>query len=252
MSAALDTSGLSVGWPGHARVLTGLDLRLAPGERIGLVGPNGAGKSTLFATLAGLIPPLAGQISVMGDPLPPATISARIGVLLQHSEDQLFCPTLAEDVRFGPQNQGLRGDALDARVTCALAQCDLSHLADRPVHHLSGGEKRRAAIAGLLAMQPEILLLDEPSAALDLRSRRALMGLLARMPQAMVIASHDLDMLLDLCPRILLVDAGRVQADGPAQDVLSDAALMQRHGQEVPASLRATGPVSPVAIGQRG
>ena len=239
MIARLQTRGLSVGWPGRPPLLSALDLDLAPGERVGLVGPNGAGKSSLFLTIAGVLPSAAGRVEIDGRAVRPGVFDASVGLVFQRAEDQLFCPTLAEDVAFGPRNLGLTGPALDARVAEALAACGLSAQADRPVHQLSGGEQRRACIAGVLAMRPGLMMLDEPSAGLDLRSRRRLIGLLAGMAQTLILASHDLEMVLELCPRVILIDAGRLCADGPARRILGDAALMAAHGQEVPASLSA-------------
>lgn len=233
----LQLEGLAVGWPGHAPVLAGLTMGLGVGERVGLIGPNGAGKSTLFHTIAAVLPAQAGEVRIMGRPVSAGRFSTDIALVFQQAEDQLFCPTLVEDVAFGPRNQGLPESEVQARVAQALAACGLTGLEDRPVHHLSGGEKRRACIAGALVMHPALMLLDEPSAALDLRQRRRLIALLAGMEQAMLIASHDLEMVLELCPRVVLIDEGRICADGPARDILGNAALMAAHGQEVPHSL---------------
>ena len=233
--------GLGLTRPGGLRVLSGIDLALGPGERVGLVGPNGAGKSTLLLTLAGALAPTEGRIALNGQLLRPGAFAPGVGLVFQNADDQLFSPTVAEDVAFGALNLGLNGAALSAAVAAALDRTGIAHLAARPVHHLSGGEKRLACIAGVLVMDPDLLLLDEPSAALELRNRRRLIALLATLPQAMLIASHDLELVLDLCPRVVLIDAtaqgGRVVADGPARDILGDAALMARHGQEVPHSL---------------
>jgi len=233
----LELESLSVGWPGHAPVLSGLGLCLQAGERVGLVGPNGAGKTTLFHTIAGVLPAQAGAVRMQGQPITSGQFRPEIALVFQQAEDQLFCPTLIEDVSFGPRNLGLPETELRARVTRALADCGLTGLEDRPVHQLSGGEKRRACIAGALAMQPDLMLLDEPSAALDMRQRRRLITLLAGMEQAMLIASHDLELVLELCQRVVLIDEGGIRADGPARSVLGNAALMAAHGQEVPHSL---------------
>ncbi|MFN3616275.1 MAG: energy-coupling factor ABC transporter ATP-binding protein, partial [Rubrimonas sp.] len=196
------------------------------------------GKSSLLLTVAGAAAPLRGAVLLDGAPRRAGVFQPDVGLVFQQAEDQLFCPTLAEDVAFGPRNRGLAGAALEARVAEALAACGLTALADRPIHRLSGGEKRRACIAGVLAMRPRLMLLDEPSAALDLRSRRRLIALLAGLDAAQIIATHDLDLALELCPRAVLIDAGAVRADGPAVEVLGDAALMRAHGQEPPAALR--------------
>ncbi len=218
-------------------MLAGLDFGLAPGERVGLVGPNGAGKSSLLHTLAGVLSPRAGSVIFQGRPVRPGRFQPALALVFQQAEDQLFCPTLAEDVAFGARNLGLPEAEVAARVARAIAACGLDGLESRPVHRLSGGEKRRACIAGALVMAPALMLLDEPSAALDLRNRRRLIGLLAQLDQAMLIASHDLELLLELCPRVIVIDQGRICADGPARAVLGDAALMAAHGQEVPHSL---------------
>ncbi|WP_372921070.1 energy-coupling factor ABC transporter ATP-binding protein [Roseovarius sp.] len=230
---------VGIGWPDGPRVLDGLSLSVAPGERVGLVGPNGAGKSTLFQTLAAILPAQAGQIRFDGAPVQAGRFSPNLAMVFQNADDQLFCPTLAEDVAYGARNLSLPASEVAARTAQALRDCGLTGLEDRPVHKLSGGEKRRACIAGALVMRPAFMLLDEPSAALDLRQRRNLIDLLRGLPQAMIIASHDLDLLLALCPRVLLIDEGRLCADDPAETVLGDAALMVRHGQEVPAALAA-------------
>lgn len=233
----LEIEDLALGWPGQPPVLQGVGLRLAAGERVGLIGPNGAGKSSLFHAIAGVLAPAAGTIRFRGAPVRPGTFLPDLALVFQQAEDQLFCPTLAEDVAFGPRNQGLPPFEVAARTAAAIAACGLQGLEERPVHRLSGGEKRRACIAGALAMRPALLLLDEPSAALDLRNRRRLIALLSGMEQALLIASHDLEMLLEVCPRVILIDGGRIRADGPARAVLGDAALMAAHGQEVPHSL---------------
>lgn len=233
----LELHDLSVGHPGQPPVLSGLSMQMHAGEHVGLVGPNGAGKTSLFHTIAAVLPAQAGSVRVQGHPVTAGQFSTDIALVFQQAEDQLFCPTLSEDVAFGARNLGLAETEVQARVGRALAACGLTGLEDRPVHHLSGGEKRRACIAGALVMQPALMLLDEPSAALDLRNRRRLIALLAGMEQALLIASHDLELVLELCPRVVLIDEGRICADGPARDVLGNAALMAAHGQEVPHSL---------------
>lgn len=233
----LSLSDVGIGWQDGPPVLEHLDFDMATGERVGLVGPNGAGKSSLFQTIAAILPTRAGQISFNGTPVRAGRFNPKLAMVFQNADDQLFCPTLAEDVAYGARNLGLPAPEVAARTAQALAECGLNGLEDQPVHKLSGGEKRRACIAGALVMHPELLLLDEPSAALDLRQRRNLIDLLGKLPTAMIIASHDLEFLLELCPRILLIDQGRLCADGAAHDILGDAALMAQHGQEVPASL---------------
>lgn len=233
----LELETLAVGWPGHLAILSDLSLSLRRGERVALVGPNGAGKTTLFHTIAGVLPAQAGTVRMAGQRVSAGQFRADIALVFQQAEDQLFCPTLIEDVSFGPRNLGLPACEVQSRATQALADCGLSGLEDRPVHHLSGGEKRRACIAGALALRAELLLLDEPSAALDMRQRRRLITLLSGMSQTMLIASHDLELVLELCPRVVVIDQGRICADGPAREVLGNTLLMKAHGQEVPHSL---------------
>lgn len=233
----LDAQGVTLTRPGGIAALQGIDLRIDAGERVGLVGPNGAGKTTLMLCLTGVLRHSAGLLRITGKDQPAGAVSPGVGYLFQQAEDQLFCPTVAEDVAFGARNIGLSGAALDEAVAKALHLVGIGALADRPVHHLSGGEKRLACLAGVLVMTPRLLLLDEPTAALDLRNRRCLIELLRGMDQAMLIASHDLEMILELCTRVILIDEGRVMANGPARAILGDAALMARHGQEVPHSL---------------
>jgi len=238
VTPVLAAEGLSIGHAGMDPIARDLNFTVNAGARVGLVGPNGAGKSSLLLTLAGVLAPLSGHVRIDGETLQAGGFRPDLAFVFQHAEDQLFCPTLSEDVAFGPRNMGLPAAEAAARVTDALSQCNLTHLAHRPVHHLSGGEKRRASLAGALAMQPRIMLLDEPSTALDLRNRRSLIALLKPLPQALLVASHDLELILELCPRVLVMDDGRICADGPARQVLGDAALMHAHGQEVPFSLR--------------
>jgi len=240
---ALDVSDLSFTYPDGSRALESVTFRVAPGETVGLVGPNGAGKTTLFLCLAGVLPVPPGRVRVAGlDPGVPAErrrLPTQLGIVFQNSDDQLFSATVGDDVAFGPLNFGLPPDEVRRRVAEALARVGLAGSENRVPLHLSGGEKRRAALAGVLAMRPEVLLLDEPSIFLDPRGRRELIRLLQDLGGTQVIAAHDLDLLLDTCRRVLLLDRGRLLADGPAAEVLADAALMEAHGLEVPYRLRA-------------
>lgn len=233
----LETRHLSLTRPDGAEALCDVTLQLAPGERVALIGPNGAGKTTLMLCLSGIVRASGGTVTMDGAPISAGGFTPGMGFVLQQADDQLFSPTVAEDVAFGARNIRMTGATLNTAVTGALQQVGILALADRPVHHLSGGEKRLACLAGVLVMAPRLLLLDEPSAALDLRNRRRLIELLRDMDQAMLIASHDLELALELCPRVILIDAGRIVADGPARVILGDADLMARHGQEVPHSL---------------
>jgi cobalt/nickel transport system ATP-binding protein len=239
---AVKVTGLNFAYPGGPLVLDQLTLEIGAGETVGLVGPNGAGKTTLFLCLAGVLPVAAGCVRVAElDPAVPSErkrLPEQVGIVFQNSDDQLFSSTVGDDVAFGPLNLRLPQDETRRRVSAALARVGLAGFEPRVPHHLSGGEKRRAALAGVLAMQPAILLLDEPSMFLDARGRRELMGLLHEIGGVQVVASHDFDLILDTCRRVLVLDQGKLVADGPADAILRDAALLQAHGLEVPYRLR--------------
>jgi cobalt/nickel transport system ATP-binding protein len=225
--------------------LDDVSFSIAAGESVALVGPNGAGKTTLFLRLCGVLTGKTGQALVEG--LDPADPSQRkklpevVGIVFQNPDDQLFSPTVLEDVAFGPLNVGVSPADARARALEALAAVGLPDAGDRVPFKLSGGDKRRAAIAGVLAMRPSVLLLDEPSAFLDPRGRRDLIGLLSTLPGTKLIATHDLDLVLDLCPRVLVLDGGKLVADGPSQSILAESELMSRHGLEVPHRLKPAG-----------
>jgi cobalt/nickel transport system ATP-binding protein len=212
------------------------------GECVAIVGPKGAGKTTLFLRLCGVLNGTPGQAAVNG--LDPAIHEHRkklpevVGVVFQNPDDQLFSPTVAEDVAFGPLNMGANADEAKSRVAEALQAVGMPDAGERVPFQLSGGEKRRAALAGVLAMRPSILLLDEPSMFLDPRGRRELIVTIRALPGTKLIATHDLDLVLDTCPRVLVLDAGRLAADGPAETLLADVDLMEKHGLEVPYRLR--------------
>jgi cobalt/nickel transport system ATP-binding protein len=239
---AIRVSELSYAYPGGPRALADVSFGVAAGESVALVGPNGAGKTTLFLCLSGVLPVKPGMLRLAGlDPADPAQrrrLPARVGIVFQNSDDQLFQATVLDDVAFGPLNLGLPAEEVRARVEEALRRVGLAGAEQRVPFHLSGGEKRRVALAGVLAMRPDVLLLDEPSMYLDPRGRRELIGLINGLPGTRVIAAHDLEFILRTCGRVLLLDQGRLIADGPAARILEDAALMEAHGLEVPYSLR--------------
>jgi len=235
-SAALRVSGLSFAYPDGHPALQHIAIDLAPGEKVALVGPNGAGKSTLLLHLNGLLRGeghiVVGETSLQKSTLP--QIRAWVGLVFQNPDDQLFSPTVFEDVAFGPLHMGLPEDVVRTRVEHALAQVGMEAYAARLSHHLSLGEKKRIAIATVQAMEPHILALDEPSAGLDPRARRALINLLNTLPQTMLVSTHDMRLVQDLLPRMVIMDEGRIVADGPTIDLLADATLLEQHGLEQP------------------
>ena len=241
---ALEVRALGYRYPDGTAALRDVTFAVAEGERVGLIGPNGAGKSTLLLHLNGLLPehpaPVA-AVHVFGTPVAEphlTTIRARVGLLFQDPDDQIFCPTVWEDVAFGPQQLGLGDAALATRVARALDQVGLKGFDERLPHHLSRGEKRRVCLAGLLACEARLLALDEPTGDLDPRGRRELKGLLDSLPVAQVIATHDLELVVELCPRVIVLDRGGVVAQGPTVELLADEQLMLAHGLERPHILR--------------
>ena len=237
----LRVNDLSYAYPGGQKALEGVSFEVAAGESVGLVGPNGAGKTSLFLCLSGVLNISKGAANVAG--LDPAergqrrNLPSKVGIIFQDSDDQLFSTTVSDDVAFGPLNRGLTPAEVQQRVTNALEHVGLKGFEERVPFHLSGGEKRRVALAGILAMRPEILLLDEPSSHLDPRGRRELIHLINGLAVTKIIASHDLEFILETCRRAIVLDAGRVVADGPVRTLLADGALMTAHGLEVPHSL---------------
>jgi len=239
---AIRVHGLRYAYAGARTALADVSFDVATGDCVGVLGPNGAGKTTLFLCLCGILPLRAGMANLAGlDPALPADrrrLPACVGIVVQHSDDQIFNSTVFDDVAFGPLNLGLPADEVRCRVADSLERVGLAGFDERVPFHLSGGEKRRVALAGVLAMRPRILLLDEPSTDLDPRGRRQLINLLRGLPGTRLLASHDLEMILELCSRVLVFDQGRLVADGPARSILADQELTEMHGLEVPYSLR--------------
>ena len=221
-------------------VLRDISFHIRPGEAVGLIGANGAGKSTLMKALLGLLT-VQGHILVDGEPVEKATLARvrrKLGFVLQNSDNQMFMPTVYEDMIFAPLNYGLSRPEAEARVDEALRRLGLEALKHRHNHRISGGEKRMAAIATILAMRPEAVLMDEPTSALDPYNRRVVIDIIRSLPQTKLITSHDLDMILDTCDRVILLSGGRIAADGPAETILRDRELLEKHRLELPLRLQ--------------
>jgi len=230
--------GVGFSYPDGRRALDGVDLHIHHGERVALLGPNGAGKTTLVLHLNGILLPQEGTVAVAGIPVTRPNfveVRRRVGVVFQDPDDQVFMPTVYEDVAFGPANLGLRGEALEARVDAALEAVGMQERRRRAPHHLSYGERRLVAIATVLAMEPEILVLDEPSANLDPAGRRELAEVVRRLGLTLLMVTHDLPYALQLCDRAVVLGGGRIAADGPIGQILADGALMAAHRLELPA-----------------
>ncbi len=240
--AALFLDRVLFAYPDVPCVLNEITLRIQPGERLGVIGPNGAGKTTLFLTICGVLRPSSGVVRLFGKPVVPGEFRPDVGLVFQNPNDQLFSPSVWDDVAFGVENLGYSEAEVTERVHQTLDQLGILEYRDRPPHHLSGGQKRMVAIAGVLAMQPQLILYDEPSANLDLRSRRRLIEFLHQSSQTLLIASHDLELILELCDRVLLLDEGAIIADGSPVEIMGDRPLMEAHGLEKPSALSAHPP----------
>lgn len=234
---ALTIIDLRFSYPDTPEVLQGISLELQAGERVGLVGPNGAGKTTLFMTICGVLKPTLGEVSLFGQVVQAGKFHPKVGLVFQYPNDQLFSPSVRDDVAFGPLNMGLSRPEVDSRVNDVMARTGITDLAERAPHHLSGGQKRMVAIAGVQAMQPQLIIYDEPSANLDIRSRRRLISHLQTSSETTLVSSHDLELILEVCDRVILLDEGRIIADGPAKQVMGNSDLMEAHGLERPHSL---------------
>jgi cobalt/nickel transport system ATP-binding protein len=246
---AFEITGLVHRYPDGTVALDGVDLTVEQDESVALLGPNGAGKSTLLLHLNGVLRATAGTVSVEGGELADDTvrdIRARVGMVFQDPDDQLFMTTLYDDVAFGPLNMGLSREEVDARVHEALHAVGLADEASRPAQHLSFGQRKRAALATVLSMRPGMLALDEPTSNLDPRARREMIALLGGLKATKIVATHDMDLASRLCGRAVLMDGGRVVADGRMADVMADTDLLEAHGLEgaVPSHAGAWRPVA--------
>jgi cobalt/nickel transport system ATP-binding protein len=240
MHHSIEVDNIAFSYPdGHA-ALRGVSLSVRPGEKVALVGPNGAGKSTLILHLNGILRAQSGRVQVCALEASAENLGrlrAMVGLVFQSPDDQLFSPTVFDDVAFGPLYQGLPPVEVRQRVEEALAAVQMSEYAGRVSHHLSVGEKKRIAIATVLSMRPEALVLDEPTAGLDPRSRRALINLLNELPLTMLVSTHDMLMVNEVFPRTVIMDEGRIVADGPTEALLDDVGLLEAHGLERPCDL---------------
>ncbi len=237
MTPAVRVEHLVHVYPDGHRALGGLTLTVHPGERVAVLGPNGAGKTSLMLHLNGVLTPTSGTVEISGIPLQRKNlrqIRERVGVVFQDPDDQLFMPTVAQDVAFGPANFGLQGARLAERVQSALEVVSLTDHAGRSPAHLSAGERRRAALATVLACRPELLVLDEPSANLDPVARRELATTLGALETTLLIVTHDLPYAAQLCQRAVIMDRGVIVADGDVRDILADTELLRRHRLELP------------------
>jgi len=238
---SIDVVELGFAYPDGTAALADVSFHIGHGEAIALVGANGAGKSTLLMHLTGFLMPSKGSVRIGEVPVTKSTVAdirKTVGVVFQDPDDQLFMPSVYEDVAFGPMNLGLPADEIEARVNDALARVGALPLRDRPPYRLSGGEKRAVAIATVLAMCPSLMIMDEPSSNLDPRARRRLIDMLATFEHTKIIATHDLDLAMELCERTIVMSSGTITADGPTDKIFRDEALLEASGLERPLSLQ--------------
>ncbi len=239
-TCSIEVAELRYTYPDGKEALTGVTFTVRTKEKIAIIGPNGAGKSTLLAHLNG-VKTGQGTVKITGLEINKHNlreIRKRVGIVFQDPDDQLFCPTVFDDVAFGPLNLGLPAETVRSRVDHALAQVGMSGYEQRAAYHLSFGEKKGISIATVLSMEPDILVLDEPTSELDPRGRRNLIDLLRGFDKTIVVATHDLDLVLDLCPRCLIMNEGRIVYDGATRDALSNAELLRSNGLELPLRLQ--------------
>ena len=234
---AISLRNLSFSYGTQRAILTDINLEIAPGETVGLIGANGAGKTSLFLTICGILKATYGEVKLFDRPIQAGQFNPEIGLVFQNPDDQLFCPTVRDDIAFGLENINLSPEEVEKRINTALSLTGVTHLADRISHQLSGGEKCMVAIAAVLAMLPQVVLYDEPSANLDLRARRRLIKFLEASHETIIVSSHDLELIIEICDRVILLNQGRIIADGTPKEIMSNSKLMEANGLEVPHSL---------------
>ena len=241
---SLEIKQLAFAYPDGNQALFGVDLQIAKGERVALLGPNGAGKTTLVMHLNGIHPAQHGEVLIAGEKIDIENkaalkrIRSQVGIVFQDPDDQLFMPTVREDIGFGPYNLGLRGYELDQAINNALAQVGMLDFIDRAPHHLSFGQRRGIAVAGVLAMKPEILVLDEPSSNLDPASRRELAEILKSLEITLLMVTHDLPYALELCPRSLILSGGKIVEDRNTRELLKDEQTLEKYRLELPVGFK--------------
>jgi len=244
MNYVLEINDLSFTYPDGTKALDGISLAVEKKEKIGIIGPNGAGKSTLLLHLNGILPPALdsdSSVCVDGSPLNKTTIDRvrrKVGIVFQDPDDQLFSTTVYDDVAFGPLNQGLPRLEVEKRVMQSLEWAGIKSLAERTPYHLSFGQRKRVCLAGILACEPDILVLDEPTSNMDPGSRRECIELIRDLDRTIIIATHDLEMVVELCPRVIVLDQGKIHADGACREILTRTELMLAHRLETPTSLK--------------
>ncbi len=234
---AIEVTDLSFNYPDKAGVLDHMSFTITRGQKCGIIGPNGAGKTTLFHLMCGLMEPTSGSIYIKDKPVVHNTFNPHIGYVFQNTNDMLFTATVYEDISFGPLNLGLSPEEVQDAVDRAMRITRTRHLRDRPPHHLSGGEKRMVAIASVIAMRPEIIIYDEPTSELDMRARRNLIKFIHNSEETLLVASHDLEFILETCHMVLLINNGTIIASGTAGEIMKDVDLMLENGLERPHSL---------------
>ncbi len=237
----IELEEVSFSYPDGHQALDNITFLLGHGESVGVVGANGAGKSTLLSILSGIVFPQKGSVRVGDIPVTKKTLAEvrrSIGLVFQEPDDQLFMTSVYDDVAFGPRNYRLDEKEVEQRVIRALEEVGISHLKDRPPYKLSGGEKKLAAIAAVISMKPDILIMDEPTASLDPKARRKVMNILKSFSHTKIITSHDLDMIMDMCERTIILKSGKIAADGPTTEILGNSGLMDSCGLEIPLAMQ--------------